>query len=77
MRLAMTASQEEMNLQEPDSKAQPVPPEVHTGDVEQDRVDSVDVGSEHTFPYTNPNNRARFYLSFNHSRCSDQTPSAE
>ena len=55
----MTASQKEMNLQEPESKAQPVPPEVHTGDVKQDRIDLVNVGSEHAFPDTNPDKRGR------------------
>ncbi|MGH9256948.1 MAG: hypothetical protein ACRD3C_20500 [Vicinamibacterales bacterium] len=29
-----TASQEEVELQEPEGKAEPVPPEVHAGDVE-------------------------------------------
>ena len=45
----MTASQEEMNLQEPEGKTEPIPPEVHTGDVEQNRIDLVDVGFEHAF----------------------------
>ena len=50
----MTTSEEEMNLQEPEGKTQPVPPNMHPGDVEQDWINLVDVRSEHAFPATSP-----------------------
>ena len=46
----MAAPEEEMEFQEPERKTQAVPPEVEATNVEQGRVDLVDVGSEHVLP---------------------------
>ena len=37
----------EVEMQEPESEAEPVPPEVHSGHVEENRIDLVGVGSDH------------------------------
>ena len=66
---SMTASQKEMNLQEPEGKAQPVPPQVHAGDVEQNRIDLVDVGSEHAFPLSRPSHRSPMKSEASVSNC--------
>ena len=43
----MPASEKEVQLQESEGEAEAVPPEVHPGDVKQDRIDPMDVRSEH------------------------------
>ena len=40
-------SQEEMDLQEPEGKTEPIPPDAHPVDGEQNRIDPMDIRPEH------------------------------
>ena len=44
-------SQKEMELQQAEGKTESVPPEVHSGNVEQDRIDAVNIGPQQRFSF--------------------------
>jgi hypothetical protein len=43
----MDMAEEQMNLKEPEGIAQAIPPQEHSPDLEENRIDVVDVRSEH------------------------------